>query len=56
MPPLTTVRQDYEALGTESIHYLVEIINSQETSTHQRVLMPQLIVRQSTQVLEPNLN
>jgi DNA-binding LacI/PurR family transcriptional regulator len=32
MPPLTTIRQDYEALGTESIHYLVEIINSQETS------------------------
>jgi LacI family transcriptional regulator len=53
MPPLTTIRQDYEALGTESIHYLVEIINSQETSIHQRVLMPQLIVRQSTRVIDP---
>jgi LacI family transcriptional regulator len=51
MPPLTTVRQDYEALGTESIHYLVEIINSHETSTQQRVLIPQLIVRQSTQAI-----
>jgi LacI family transcriptional regulator len=50
MPPLTTIKQDYDALGTESIHYLVELINNQETSTHQRVLMPQLIVRQSTQV------
>jgi DNA-binding LacI/PurR family transcriptional regulator len=48
IPPLTTIRQDYDALGTESIHYLVELINHQETSTHQRVLMPQLIVRQST--------
>jgi DNA-binding LacI/PurR family transcriptional regulator len=53
MPPLTTIRQDYEALGTESIHYLVELINNQETSTHQRVLMPQLIVRQSTRVIDP---
>jgi len=53
MPPLTTIRQDYDALGTESIHYLVELINNQETSTHQRVLMPQLIVRQSTRMIEP---
>jgi LacI family transcriptional regulator len=53
MPPLTTIRQDYDALGTESIHYLVELINNQETSTHQRVLPPQLIVRQSTRVIDP---
>jgi len=53
MPPLTTIRQDYEALGTESIHYLVELINNQETSIHQRVLMPELIVRQSTRMVEP---
>ncbi|MBN2146252.1 MAG: LacI family DNA-binding transcriptional regulator [Anaerolineales bacterium] len=48
MPPLTTVRQDYEALGYQSIHYLVELINHQDTPAHQRILMPQLIVRQST--------
>jgi DNA-binding LacI/PurR family transcriptional regulator len=47
-PPLTTVRQDYEVLGTESIHYLEPLINNQETSAHQRVLMPQLIMGQST--------
>jgi LacI family transcriptional regulator len=52
MPPLTTIKQDYDALGTESIHYLVELINNQETSIHQRVLTPQLIVRQSTQVAD----
>ncbi len=52
IPPLTTIRQDYDALGAESIHYLVELINNQETSTHQRVLMPQLIVRQSTRALD----
>ncbi|MFZ2098130.1 MAG: substrate-binding domain-containing protein [Anaerolineales bacterium] len=47
-PPLTTIKQDYDALGSESIHYLVELINNQETSSHQRVLMPNLVVRQST--------
>lgn len=52
IPPLTTIKQDYEALGTESIHYLVELINNQDTSRHQRVLTPQLIVRQSTRVNE----
>ncbi len=52
MPPLTTIKQDYDALGTESIHYLVELINNQETSIHQRVLTPQLILRESTRVLE----
>jgi DNA-binding LacI/PurR family transcriptional regulator len=53
LPPLTTIRQDYEALGTESIHYLVELINNQEGSICQRVLVPQLIIRQSTRMLEP---
>ncbi|OGO60279.1 MAG: hypothetical protein A2029_08455 [Chloroflexi bacterium RBG_19FT_COMBO_47_9] len=52
IPPLTTIKQDYDALGTESIHYLVELINNRESSTHQRVLTPQLIVRQSTQVVD----
>jgi DNA-binding LacI/PurR family transcriptional regulator len=53
LPPLTTIRQDYEALGMESIHYLVELINNQEASICQRVLVPQLIIRQSTRMLEP---
>jgi DNA-binding LacI/PurR family transcriptional regulator len=53
LPPLTTVRQDYEALGYQSIQYLVELINHQETPVHQRVLMPQLVVRQSTRAIDP---
>jgi LacI family transcriptional regulator len=48
IPPLTTVKQDYDALGHQSIHYLVELIKDPDTPAHQRVLMPQLIVRQST--------
>jgi len=51
-PPLTTIRQDYDALGTESIDYLVDLINNQETSTHQRVLIPRLIIRRSTRVID----
>ncbi len=54
-PPLTTVKQDYEALGYQSIHYLVELIGHPETHAHQRVLMPQLIVRQSTRAIDPVL-
>ena len=52
MPPLTTVKQDYEALGYQSIHYLVELINQPGSPAHQRVLMPRLIVRQSTRMIE----
>ena len=52
LPPLTTVKQDYEALGYQSIHYLVELINQPGTPAHQRVLMPRLIVRQSTRRME----
>lgn len=51
LPPLTTVRQDYEALGYQSIHYLVELINHQETPAHQRVLLPKLVVRASTKAV-----
>jgi len=53
MPPLTTIKQDYEALGNQSIQYLVELIKHPETPAHQRVLMPQLIVRQSTRAATP---
>lgn len=47
IPPLTTVRQDYEALGQQSIQYLIDLINNPETSVHQRVLAPRLIKRKS---------
>lgn len=52
LPPLTTVKQDYEALGYQSIHYLVELINQPGTPAHQRVITPGLIVRQSTRRVE----
>jgi LacI family transcriptional regulator len=50
-PPLTTIRQDYEALGQQSIQYLIDIINNPDMPVHQRVLVPQLIERQSTRAI-----
>lgn len=47
-PPLTTVRQDYAILGRQSVQYLVSLIEDPDMGTHQRILYPQLIVRQST--------
>jgi LacI family transcriptional regulator len=50
-PPLTTIRQDYEALGQQSIQYLVDIINNPDIPAHQRLLVPQLIERQSARAI-----
>lgn len=47
-PPLTTVHQDFAALGEQSVEYLVALINNPNTPPHQRVLYPHLIERQST--------
>lgn len=48
-PPLTTIRQNFAALGEQSVEYLVALIDHPETPVHQRVLHPQFIPRQSTQ-------
>ena len=47
-PPLTTVRQDFDALGKESVEYLLSMIEHPGGTVHQRVLYPELIVREST--------
>jgi DNA-binding LacI/PurR family transcriptional regulator len=47
-PPLTTVRQDFHALGKQAVEYLVDLIKDPGIPIHQRVYYPQLIVRQST--------
>lgn len=48
IPPLTTVQQDFQALGREAIGYLFSRIEDPDAPAHQRVLRPELIVRQST--------
>jgi LacI family transcriptional regulator len=50
-PPLTTIRQDYEEIGKQSVEYLVDIINNPKMLPHQRVLQPVLIERKSTRRL-----
>jgi LacI family transcriptional regulator len=47
-PPLTTVHQDFEALGEQSVEYLVALMKNPDTPIHQRVLYPRLVVRKST--------
>jgi DNA-binding LacI/PurR family transcriptional regulator len=48
-PPLTTVRQDYEAISRQSIQYLISLIENPRTPHYQQMIFPQLIVRESTQ-------
>jgi DNA-binding LacI/PurR family transcriptional regulator len=47
-PPLTTVRQDFVALGEQTVEYLVALIAAPGVAPHQRVLYPQFVVRSST--------
>ena len=46
-PPLTTVKQDFELLGTLAMSFLLEQINGIRHVGHDR-LIPELIVRDST--------
>jgi DNA-binding LacI/PurR family transcriptional regulator len=48
VPKLTTVRQDFQALGRLTIEYLLSMIENPETEIYQRVLQPQLMIREST--------
>jgi DNA-binding LacI/PurR family transcriptional regulator len=48
-PPLTTVRQDFAAVGKQSINVLLDQINNGITEPHPRVVVPaSLVVRAST--------
>jgi LacI family transcriptional regulator len=48
LPALTTVHQDFAALGEQSVEYLVSLIKNPKKTNHQRVLYPELIIRKST--------
>lgn len=51
VPALTTVRQDFRLLGRLAVEYLLNRIENPKTPIHQRVLKPELIVRESTRAL-----
>ncbi|MBI4927682.1 MAG: LacI family DNA-binding transcriptional regulator [Anaerolineae bacterium] len=50
-PPLTTIRQDFNALGTLGLQHLLSLIRTPDIAPHQRLLYPELIVRESTATL-----
>jgi DNA-binding LacI/PurR family transcriptional regulator len=52
-PPLTTIRQDFDALGSQSVNYLVDLIENPDLPLQQRVLYPTLVERQSTRRISP---
>jgi DNA-binding LacI/PurR family transcriptional regulator len=47
-PPLTTVHQDFVALGNEAVDGLTNLIESPTAVPYQRVLYPSFVVRAST--------
>jgi DNA-binding LacI/PurR family transcriptional regulator len=51
-PPLTTIRQDFRLMAKHTIDYLIALIEKPETPREQRVIVPQLVVRNSTQPLQ----
>lgn len=51
-PPLTTIDFDFKQQDTMAIKYLVEILDDPGMKLYQRVLLPDLIVRESTQKID----
>lgn len=47
-PALTTIQQDFAALGQQSVEYLVSLLEDTSPPLHQRVLYPTLVPRRST--------
>jgi LacI family transcriptional regulator len=48
-PPLTTIYQDFAALGEVSVDFLLRMINQPDTAPQRFILKPVLIARRSTQ-------
>ncbi|MBO0796270.1 MAG: substrate-binding domain-containing protein, partial [Ktedonobacteraceae bacterium] len=47
-PPLTTVGFKFAQQDTIAIKYLIELLTDSDMELHQRVLLPDLVVREST--------
>ena len=50
-PPLTTVRQDYAEMSRVGIKFLVDLIAEPDLVLPQKILEPQLIIRESTRAI-----
>ncbi|MBN1965768.1 MAG: substrate-binding domain-containing protein [Anaerolineae bacterium] len=47
-PPLTTIKQDFDALGKKGIEYLMDRVGHPDAPPEQRVIYPRLVEREST--------
>lgn len=47
-PPLTTVQQDYQALGANAVQHLLSLVANPRSAPHQRIIFPKLMAREST--------
>jgi LacI family transcriptional regulator len=47
-PPLTTMRQDWPLMAKIATEYLVDLIEKADMPRYQHVLIPELVIRQST--------
>ena len=54
-PPLTTLRQSVEEIGSTALRLLLEVVNSPETDARHLVLPTTLVVRESAAPLRPDL-
>ena len=50
-PPLTTVRRNLIQLGMAGFEYLMQVMDDPEMPPNQKVLLPRLIFRESTESL-----
>lgn len=50
-PALTTINFDFREQDSMAVKYLVEILNNPEMKLHQRILLPDLVIRESTRRL-----
>jgi DNA-binding LacI/PurR family transcriptional regulator len=55
-PPLTTVHHDFVAEGERCVKTLLRMINRDSIDTTLQVLSPELVVRESTTKLKPQMN
>jgi LacI family transcriptional regulator len=53
LPPLTTVRQDFDEVGNRSVRLLLRMIEGADSLPSPPRVEPQLIVRESTDVARP---
>lgn len=54
-PPLTTIDFDFSQQDAMAVKYLIEILNDPDMKLHQRILLPNLVVRESTRKFDTDV-